>query len=307
VASVVTGELELAALRAQLSAELPGFDRLALYAFPESAVRALERASSHFAWRTRPRGSVPALPHLDANSARALVEAELVAHPEGAWLTPADTAKLLRCYGADLARSEEVASLEDACAAAERIGFPIVLKAIAPGLVHKTEAGGVALALSDLGALRSAWRRMQRRLDRAMQGGLVQEQVSNGVETIVGVVQDASFGPLVMFGLGGVATEILGDRAFRILPLTDLDARDLVREIRGAPLLRGHRGAPVANVSALEDLLLRVARLAEDLPEVWELDLNPVCATPQRALVVDARVRVAPAPDRPDLALRRLR
>ena len=110
-----------------------------------------------------------------------------------------------------------------------------------------------------------------------------------------------------MFGLGGIATEVLGDRAFRILPLTDVDARDLVREIRGALLLLGYRGRPAANVAAVEDLLLRVAQLAEDLPEIWELDLNPVCATPERALAVDARVRVAPAPQRPDPTLRRMR
>jgi acyl-CoA synthetase (NDP forming) len=110
-----------------------------------------------------------------------------------------------------------------------------------------------------------------------------------------------------MFGLGGVATELLGDRAFRILPVTDLDARELVREIRGAPLLLGYRGSRAVDVAALEDLVLRVARLAEDLPEVWELELNPVCATPERVVAVDARVRVAPAPLRPDSGLRRLR
>jgi acyl-CoA synthetase (NDP forming) len=161
--------------------------------------------------------------------------------------------------------------------------------------------------LSDRAALHEAWQRMKRRLGSAMQGGLVQEQVATGVETIVGVVQDASFGPLVMFGLGGVATEVLADRAFRILPLTDLDAHELVRAIRGAPLLLGYRGRPAANVAAVEELLLRVARLAEDLPEVWELELNPVCVTPERAIAVDARVRIAPAPQRPDPAVRRMR
>ena len=307
LASVVTGEVELAALRARLSNEDASFARLPLYAFPEPAVRALEHATRYAAWRARPRGVVPTLTSLQPAPARALVKAELAARPEGAWLGPQNCAELLRCYGIELARSEVAASADQACAAAARLGFPVVLKAVAPELVHKTEVGGVALGLEDRQAVREAWSGMQRRLGSSMQAGLVQEQVATGVETIVGVVQDPSFGPLVMFGLGGVATEVLGDRAFRILPLTDLDARELVREIRGAPLLLGHRGAPAANLAALETLLLRVARLAEDLPEVWELELNPVCATPERVLAVDVRVRVAPALDRPDPTRRRLR
>jgi acyl-CoA synthetase (NDP forming) len=306
-ASIVTGEVELAALRARLSLEPDGFDRLPLFAFPESAVRAISRAARHVEWRVRPRGKMPVLPSLDAASARSRLESELAAHPGGVWLDPAATAELLRCYGIGRARAELVTSPADACAAAERIGFPVVLKAVAPGLVHKSEVGGVALGLADRVSVREAWSRMKRRIGAAMQSGLVQEQVATGVETIVGVVQDASFGPLVMFGLGGVATEVLGDRAFRILPLTDLDARDLVRAIRGAPLLLGYRGARPVDVAGLEALLLRVARMAEDLPEIWELDLNPVCATPERIVVVDARIRVAPAPDRPDPAMRRMR
>jgi acyl-CoA synthetase (NDP forming) len=332
LASIVTGEVELAALRARLSAEEPSTDRLPLYAFPESAVRALDRAARYAVWRARPRGNVATLTSLRPETARALVEGELVAQPEGGWLGPEKTTELLGCYGIELARGEVVRSVEEACSAAARLGFPVVLKAVGPpkqagrleswptrrepqaseggplpGLVHKTEAGGVALGLADRAAVRDAWAQMQRRLGLAMQRGLVQEQVVTGVEAIVGVVQDPSFGPLVMFGLGGVATEVLGDHAFRILPITDLDARELVREIRGAPLLLGYRGAPAANLAALELLLLRVARLAEDLPEVWELDLNPVCATPERALAVDARVRVAPPPERPDPTVRRMR
>jgi acyl-CoA synthetase (NDP forming) len=307
LASIVTGEVELAALRARLSDTAASFARLPLYAFPESAVGALDHASSYVAWRVRKRGTVPSFSSLEVKKARALIEAELAARPEGGWLTPSSTAELLRCYGAGLARTEQVASLEDAYAAADHIGYPVVLKAVAPGLIHKSEAGAVALNLSNRSALCEAWQRMQHRLGAAMQRALVQEQVSNSLETIIGVVQDASFGPLVMFGLGGVATEVLGDRAFRILPLTDRDAHDLVGEIRGAPLLRGYRGAPAVHVVALEELLLRIARLAEDLPELWELDLNPVCATCERAIVVDARVRIAPAPDRVDPTLRHLR
>jgi acyl-CoA synthetase (NDP forming) len=307
LASIVTSEVELAALRARLAGDPSGFAGPPLYPFPESAVRALDHAIRYVRWRERPRGAVPLLSSITAERARELVAGELAAHAEGAWLDPERVAELLACYGIELARAELVASAEAACSAAERLGFPVVLKAVAQGLVHKTEAGGVALGLADREAVRAAWSRMQRKLGAALQRGMVQQQIATGIETIVGVVQDATFGPLVMFGLGGVATEVLGDRAFRILPLTDLDARELVREIRGAPLLLGYRGAPAVDLEALETLLLRVARLAEDLPEVWELELNPVCATRESAIAVDARARVAPAPERPDAMLRRMR
>jgi acetyl coenzyme A synthetase (ADP forming)-like protein len=303
---IVTGEAELAALRLALSKQEPELAALPLYAFPESAVRALGRASAYAAWRARPAGVEPKLASVDAERAREIASATLAAAPQGAWLDPERASELLRCHGIDLVRAERVESVREACAAAERIGFPVVLKAGSPALLHKTEAGGVALGLGDAAAVRAAWTRMRRRLGEAMGGGLVQEQVETGVETIVGVVQDPAFGPLVMFGLGGVATEVLGDRAFRIVPLTDLDARELVREIRGAPLLLGYRGGPQADLDALEELLLRVARLAEDLPELAEMDLNPVCATAKGARAVDVRARIAPAPSRPDPTLRRM-
>jgi len=307
VASIVTGEVELAALRARLSREEPAFEQLPLYAFPESAARALECAAAYAEWRDRPPGTLPVFTDVRVDAARALVRTELAARRAGGWLAPEATAELLRHYGVDLARAELVSAPREACAAAERLGFPVVLKAVGPEIVHKTEVGGVALGLADREAVRSAWTRMRRRLGGQLQGGLVQEQVTGGVETIVGMVQDAAFGPLVLFGLGGVATEVLADRAFRIPPLTDRDAHELVREIRGAPLLLGYRGSRPANLAALESLLMRIARLADDLPEVWELDLNPVLATPERAVVLDARIRIAPAPKRPDSALRRLR
>jgi acyl-CoA synthetase (NDP forming) len=131
--------------------------------------------------------------------------------------------------------------------------------------------------------------------------------VDPGVETIVGVVHQEAFGPLVMFGLGGIATDLLGDRAYRILPLTDLDAHELVRSLKSAPLLFGYRGSPAANVEALEELLLRVGRMAAEIPEIVELDLNPVIVSQEGAVAVDAKLRVAPYGPRPELAHRRLR
>jgi acyl-CoA synthetase (NDP forming) len=128
-----------------------------------------------------------------------------------------------------------------------------------------------------------------------------------GVETLVGVVQQGSFGPLVLFAMGGVTAELWRDRAFRSLPMTDLDARELVRSLRGSPLLFGYRGAPACDTAALEALVLRVAALAQDLPELAELDLNPVIASPAGAVAVDVKARLVPATLHPELSVRRLR
>jgi acyl-CoA synthetase (NDP forming) len=173
--------------------------------------------------------------------------------------------------------------------------------------VHKTDVGGVRLGLPSADAVVAAFDEMTAALGDAMGGAVVQAMVPAGVETIVGVVQDPSFGPLVMFGMGGIATDLLGDRAFRILPLTDLDAAELIRSVRGSPLLFGYRGAPAADVAALEDVLLRVARLVDEVPEVAEMDLNPVIVGPDGATVVDVKVHLVPAVPHPERAVRRLR
>ena len=181
-----------------------------------------------------------------------------------------------------------------------------MLKADVPGLVHKTEAGGVELDLRTEADVRAAYRRLAGRFDNKLHAVLVQPMIGGGTEVIVGVADDHLFGPLVVFGLGGVATEVLADHAALLTPLTDTDADTLIRSIKAAPLLLGHRGSPPADLQALRDLLLRVSRLADDLPEITDLDLNPVIARPDGVFVVDARVRVAPyAPQDP--FLRRLR
>jgi acyl-CoA synthetase (NDP forming) len=154
--------------------------------------------------------------------------------------------------------------------------------------------GGVALALADADELRRAWSAMAAGLGDTMGGGLVQPMAEPGVELIVGVVQDPSFGPLVAFGSGGVTADLIGDRAYRLLPMTRSDAAELVRSLRTSPLLFGYRGAPPVDVSALEELLLRVARLAEAHPQIVELDLNPVVASPAGVTVVDAKMRIDP-------------
>ncbi len=188
-----------------------------------------------------------------------------------------------------------MADASQAADAASALGFPVVLKAAAPELVHKTDVDGVALDLSSPDGVRRAFEAMAGRLGPAMGGAVIQPMASAGVKTLIGVTQDPAFGPLVAFGLGGIATDVLGDVAFRIVPLTDVDARHLVRSVRAAPLLLGHRGRPAVDTAALEDILLRVGMLAEAVPELAELDLNPVIVSEQGATVVDAKVRLQPA------------
>ncbi|MDZ7676105.1 MAG: GNAT family N-acetyltransferase [Acidimicrobiales bacterium] len=265
------------------------------FASPEPAARALGRAAVHGEWRRRSPGVLPVLEGFDADQASDIVAHALADRGEGGWLDPATTHELLAAAGVGLVRSTPVEGPDHAATAAIELGFPVVLKAAGPDLVHKSDVGGVRLALGSAAEVRSAYDEMTRRIGAAMTGAVVQPMVPEGVETIIGVVQDDLFGPLVLFGLGGVATELLGDRALRILPLTDLDARAMVTSLRSSPLLFGYRGASPVATDALEDTLQRVARLAATVPEVAELDLNPVIASERGVTAVDARVRLRPA------------
>jgi acyl-CoA synthetase (NDP forming) len=184
----------------------------------------------------------------------------------------------MACYGIPFLDTQLATNAQQAENVARDFGFPVVMKATRPGLVHKTEAGGVRLGLSDASAVRAAYLSIADSLDEAEPEVALQPMVQTGVELVVGVVHNALFGSLVMVGLGGVHTDVLGDRSFRSLPLTDQDAAAMWRELRAAPLLTGYRGAPAVDTDALEQLILRVAALAEDFPEVSELDLNPVVA-----------------------------
>ena len=199
-----------------------------------------------------------------------------------------------------------VTSEQAAADAAGELGGPVVLKAEVAGLVHKSDAGAVQLDLHGHHEVRAGYRALAERFGSRMSGVILQPMITGGTEVIIGVVQEPVFGPLVVFGLGGVATDVLDDRSARLTPLTDTDAATLIRSVRAAPLLLGHRGAPPADLAALQDLLLRVARLAEDFPQVAELDLNPVIARPDGAHVVDARIHLVPA-QHADPYLRKLR
>jgi acetate---CoA ligase (ADP-forming) len=282
--------------------------RLPRYRFPEDAARALARAVEYATWRQRPEGHVPELPDARGDEAAALLADALADGPGPRWLSPDEVARLLDCYGLPVAEWRLAGSPEEAGAAAAELGGPVALKAVAPRLVHKTEAHAVRLHLTGAAQVRTAATEMAAAVAAegyAVDGFLVQRMVGEGVELLVGVVHDPSFGPVVACGAGGTAVELLKDVAVRITPLTELDAAEMVRSLATFPLLDGYRGAPRADVAALEDLLLRLSALVEAHPEIAELDCNPVKVLPDGVVVVDARVRIEAASPQPPLAARR--
>jgi acyl-CoA synthetase (NDP forming) len=274
-----------------------------IYSLPEQAVTALGHAARYAAWRREPLGRRAELTGVNPGRARALVRAALAI--EAGWQPYDRTAAILAAYGVPTLDTATVTSPDDAVTAAGRAGYPVVLKSADPGLVHKTDTGGVRLGLADADSVRAAFDAVSA-AGRPGSGVLVQHQLTTAVELVGGLVHDRLFGSVVMLGLGGVQTDLLGDRALRLVPLTDLDAGRMWRSLRAAPLLTGYRGAPPVDTAALEDLLLRLGRLAEDHPEIAELDLNPILAGPAGVVAVDAKLRLAPVGVEPDPMLRRL-
>ena len=255
---------------------------IARFDYPESAARALARAAERAEWLRRPLGVVPELDGIDVRRARAFVDTTV----EG-WLEPAEVRVLLEAFGVPLVAERIAATVDEAVAAAAEVGFPVVIKTAAAG-VHKTETGGVALGLRDEHEVREAAERIG--------VPVVVQPMAKGVELLAGVVQDPVFGPLVAFGPGGVQAELIGGAGFRIAPLTDVDAEELVTTGKAGLLVAGFRGAPPADAEALAELVLRLSRLGEEVPEIVELDLNPVLAGPDGCVAVDARIRIEHAP-----------
>jgi acyl-CoA synthetase (NDP forming) len=284
----------------ELSADgfrVPGYD------FPEEAARAVALAARYGRWRERPTGAEVALDRTRPGQAAAILSREL---GKGAsWLSPENVSALFDCYSLPLVKARVAADAGAAAVAAEEIGFPVALKAVAPGLIHKTDAGGVRLALEDRAEVVAAAGEIRGSLSEAgyeLEGLMVQPMESEGVEMIVGVVNDPSFGPVLACGAGGTVAELIKDVAVRITPITDLDARQMLRSLRTFPLLDGYRGAPRCDPAAIEDVLLRVAAMVETHPEIVELDCNPLIARPAGVQIIDARVRIEDAAPPPPLA-----
>ncbi len=264
-------------------AGLQSAEKVPSFAYPEAAAKALGRAVERGEWLRRPTGTLPDL-DCDREAAEAVLHEALAAGGDG-WLDAAQTRRVLEAYGIPLVAEHVVPTPDAAVEAARELGFPVVLKTAVAG-AHKTEQGGVILDLGDDDAVRAA-------AEQLVGPVLVQPFVTGGAELLAGAVQDPVFGPLVAFGPGGVFAELIGEAQFRLAPLADVDAQELVRSGKAGRLVAGFRGAPPADESALVDLLLRLSLLADELPEVAELDLNPVLALPDRCVAVDARIRAA--------------
>ncbi|HEX6972099.1 MAG TPA: acetate--CoA ligase family protein [Limnochordia bacterium] len=268
--------------------------------FPEAAAQALGRIARFARWRQTPEGRAPHFPDVDPERARQICQRVLATRGEG-WLSADEVRAVLQAFHMPALPGGVARDPDSAAALAAKIGFPVAAKLASTTVVHKTEVGGVRLGLADEAAVRAAFAAIEQAMaDRGrraeMDGVLIQPMVPQGAEVMMGMTEDPTFGPLLAFGLGGVHVEVLGDVVFRVAPLTDRDAAHMIHEIRGHRLLEGYRGHPAADIAALTQALLRLSQLVEAVPELAELDMNPVIALPppQGCRIVDARIRVAP-------------
>ncbi|WP_435176904.1 bifunctional acetate--CoA ligase family protein/GNAT family N-acetyltransferase [Actinacidiphila sp. bgisy145] len=313
---VVVVHLALDAMADRLGAPADGSGppaaRIPAYRAPDRAVRSLAEATAYAAWRAGEAdpGRVPELDGIDEDGAAADVRRLLppgTPPDEGVTLTDADTAALLGRYGIEVRLARPAPDPDAAAEAAAALGYPVALKTTAPHLRHRADLGGVRLDLADEDDLRRAYGELTTRLGGPAElRPVVQAMAPRGVDTVVRAGVDPAAGAVLSFGLAGAPSELLGDVAHRLVPATDRDAAELVRSIKSAPMLFGWRGAEPVDTAALEELLLRVSMLADDLPEVVAVDLEPVVVAPRGLSVLGARVRLATPPARTDLGPRAL-
>ena len=272
-----------------------GTTRIPVYSSADAATRAIGNATRYRAWRDAPRGTRVSIDSSDVERARTVVTANLAQQPDGCWLSTEQASALLAPFGVELLPGLVAWSLDEAVHHARATGFPVVAKAASPGIVHKTDQGLVATGLRNDDEVQTAVTGFHQVLGDTRTPVLIQRQVPRGVELVVGAYRDPTFGPLVMIGAGGVETEVWADRTFLLPPVTDLDAAKAVRSLRIWPLLQGYRGTPPADHHAVERISQGVGKLMQDIPEVSELDLNPVTVHPHGVSCVDAKVRLTPA------------
>jgi hypothetical protein len=280
-----------------------GSPATASYADPAPAAAALGRIARYAAWRREPAGEPVKPEGVWLAEARVLVREFLAAQPTGGWLPPAATMRLLDLFGVPVVPTVEARTPDQAAAALREFDGPVAVKAIAAGVLHKSRAGGVVLGVADENGVRNAYATFADRFGSALQGVLLQPMADPGRELIVGVDSDETFGPLVVFGLGGTDTDLIADRVARLTPLSDVDAERMVHGLRSSAVLFGPDSLPTG---VLVDVLRRVGRLAETFPQLAELDLNPIVARPSGCQVLDARARLLPR-EPTDPYLRRLR
>jgi acetate---CoA ligase (ADP-forming) len=269
-------------------------ETLPVYAFPEQAAKALGKVADYAAWRKSPEGMYPTYQDIDVRAARSFCQA-IVEKRGDTWLTHAELQHLLGAFDLQGISGSIARTTEEAAAAARTAGFPVAIKMVSRDILHKTDVGGVRLDLRSEEAVRVAFTEIttQAAVSSPIEGVLVQPMLT-GVETFMGLTQDPLFGPLVAFGSGGTTVEVFRDVIFRLAPLSDRDADEMLHGIRGVALLQGYRGRPAADLDALRDVLLRVSYLGDQIPELLELDFNPVIAfAPGKGCaIVDARARV---------------
>lgn len=289
--AVLMGRKGLKESRALLhAASVPAF------IFPESAVRALTGMSRYRRWLERPTGVVKRFGDVDEAGAKKILDTAMEA--DRLRLGECDALSLLKAYGIPTVPSRSAQTADEAIEASEAVGFPVVLKVMAPEVSHKTDIGGVIVGLQSTREVRGAFHEIMERLADSgvesddVEGVLVQQMVAGGRETIIGTAFDPSFGPLIMFGLGGIYVEVLGDVVFRVHPVSDIDAAEMIRQVKGYKLLEGLRGERGVDFNALEEAIQRISQLVGDFPQVAELDINPfITFEPGRTpMAVDARV-----------------
>ena len=268
------------------------------YPFPENAVSALAKAVEYRELMKKPRGIMPRIKGIKREQARRIIETAMSGNKQRPfWLPAEDTVDLLNCYGICIVETSVARSADKAAAIAAQAGFPVVVKLNSSSITHKTDVGGVILDINSKDEVKTAFNTIKDKLaaigrESEMEGVTIQKMITGGVEIIAGVTQDPTFGPLIMFGLGGVQAELLKDIVLRLHPLTELDASEMVSSIKMASLFEGFRGAPPSDIQAVQDLLLRLSAMVEDIPQIAELDFNPVkvMAEGEGYRVVDARI-----------------
>jgi acyl-CoA synthetase (NDP forming) len=265
------------------------------YRFPEDAARALGAMARYVRWRKRPRTEFKLFDDVQPDKVREILKK---VRSEGRRFLPEPEAHaVLSAYGLPMLRSMLVQDETEAIHAAEQIGFPVVMKIVSPDIVHKVDVGGVRLSLHSKSEVKEAYGELIAQVkasqkDVRIWGVLIQEMVRNGKETILGMKRDPHFGPLLMFGLGGIYVEVFRDVIFRIAPIRELSARHMIEGIKGFKILRGFRGEPPSDIEAIAQSLTRLSQLVTDFPEIDEMDINPLIVLPSGsgARVVDARI-----------------
>jgi acetyltransferase len=264
-----------------------------MYPYPESAGKVLGAMLRYARWLEKPAALPGRLPGAD----REQVERLLVQAGGASTLGEALTRPVLAAYGIPVVAGQFVRSAAEAAAAADKIGYPVVMKIVSPDILHKSDVGGIKLNLSDAGAVRAAYGQMMSEIaaklpSARLEGVLIEASAPKGQEVIVGMRRDPNFGPLMMFGLGGIYVELFGDVAFRVAPLSEADAREMIEKTRAGRLLTGFRGQIHADLDAVVDAILRLSQLAVDFPQIEEMEINPLLVLPrgQGALALDGRI-----------------